>query len=311
MPTREVDALQTERLVNNVYFLPGASNIGLVVCPGERALLIDTGVGQRSGRQLLRLLQTRGLHLTAILNTHCHGDHVGGNAYLVEHTGARVYAPMHDAVVMEQPIWGTMCMFGGAEPIAEMAEPRFHPQPCAVDVRVSEGEITLAGVTVQVVSLPGHTGSHTGYVVGDVFFTGDILAGEVELVNTALSYAYSLSSRLRSLEKLRSYTCSYYVLGHGAVERNITELVERNIAQVLGVAGFIKSHLAQGDAEVSDLLAATCANYGIEIRNLRQYFLYYPTLYSFLSYLHDLGEIKYRIRDNRLLWYTAERSDAC
>src|SRR5512136_1351604 len=130
--------MQPQTIVDNVYVVPGPSNVGLVIGAGQQALLIDTGVGERSGRQLLQLLEERGLHLAAILNTHGHGDHVGGNAYLVEHTGAKVYAPLHDGIVLRYPIWGTLCTFGGAEPITELSVPRFAPHACAVDVIVTE-----------------------------------------------------------------------------------------------------------------------------------------------------------------------------
>jgi glyoxylase-like metal-dependent hydrolase (beta-lactamase superfamily II) len=299
--------LQLQHVLNNVYYLPGASNIGLVIAEGQQALLIDTGVGERSGRQLLQLLDERGLHLAAILNTHGHGDHAGGNAYLVEHTGARVYAPLHDGIVLRYPIWGTLCTFGGAEPITELSVPRFAPHACAVDVIVSEGELEIAGLTVQVVPLPGHTGTHTGYIVDNVFFIGDILAGDAELANAPISYAYSITQRLRSLERLRHYSCAAYVLGHGPMERDITQIIERNIAQLHDVLAFIKAYLARGGAEANELLQAVCAHYGITMRNIREYYMLYPTLHSFLSHLNNGGEITHSVENNRLLWRTVER----
>jgi glyoxylase-like metal-dependent hydrolase (beta-lactamase superfamily II) len=265
-------------------------------------------VGERSGRRLWQLLSEQGLNLVAIFNTHCHGDHVGGNAYLVERTGARVYAPLYDSVVMQHPVWGTMCMFGGADPLAEFRLPRFAPQPCAVDVVVTEGEMGIEGARVQVVPLPGHTGSHTGYLVNDVFFTGDILAGEAELDNSPFSYAYSITMRLQSLEKLRDYRSRHYVLGHGKVERDISALVDLNIAQIMDVLNFVKGQLARGRAEASELLSTLCVHFGIEIRNARQYFYWYPVLHSYLSHLSNSGQIDYEIKDHRLLWYTAERT---
>lgn len=289
-------------ILNNVYYLPGASNVGLIVGEGKQALLVDTGVGQRSGRQLLQILEERGLKLVAIFNTHVHGDHVGGNAYLVEHTDAKIYAPLYDSIVLQHPVWGAMCVFGGAEPIVELGTPRFAPQPCIADEVVTEGEIQVAGVTVQAVSLPGHTVSHTGYIVNDVFFTGDILAGEAELANTAISYAYSITKRLESLERLRHYSCAYYVLGHGLPEHDITDLIERNTAQVMDVLNFIKNYLMQAPAEINEILEAVCQRYGIEIRNIREYYLVYPTLHAYLSHLHNSGQITYQITDHRLLW---------
>jgi len=300
--------LHLQHILNNVYYLPGASNVGLVIGMNQQALLIDTGIGQRSGRQLLRILEERNLSLAAIFNTHCHGDHVGGNAYLVQHTGAKVYAPLYDSVVLQYPIWGTLCMFGGADPIAKLRVPRFAPQPCPVDVIVTEGEIAIAGVTVQVVPLPGHTGTHTGYIVNDVFFTGDILAGEAELTNSAISYAYSITKRLQSLSKLRHYSCAYYVLGHGKIQRDISVLIDRNIARIKETLDFIQGYLAENAAEATEILRAVCKYYGTEIHNVRQYFLWYSTLHSFLSHLSNSGAITYEIRNNRLVWHTAEET---
>jgi len=298
--------VQPQQVHNNVYYVPGASNVGLVLGAGQQALLIDAGVGERAGRQLLQILQERGLHLAAILNTHGHGDHVGGNAYLVEHTGAKVYAPLHDGIVLRYPMWGTLSLFGGAEPIAELSVPRFAPQACAVDVTVSEGELEVAGTKVQAVPLPGHTGTHTGYIVDDVFFIGDILAGDAELANAPISYTYSITQRLRSLEKLRHYSCAAYVLGHGAVEHDIGPLVERNIARVNDVLDFIKTCLTKGEMEANELLLAVCAHCSITIRNVREYYMLYPTLHSFLSHLNNCGEITCRVENNRLVWYTAK-----
>ncbi|MBM4431548.1 MAG: MBL fold metallo-hydrolase, partial [Chloroflexi bacterium] len=263
------NTLRLQHICGNVYYLPGPSNVGLIVGNNQQALLIDTGVGRRSGCQLLQILRERDLDLVAVINTHCHGDHVGGNAYLVQQTGARVYAPVHDAVALQEPLWGAICSFVGADPVAEMRAPRFDPQPCAVDVLVTEGELEIAGVTVQAVALPGHTASHTGYMVNDVFFTGDILAGEEELANTAISYAYSITHRLQSLEKLRDYSSRYYVLGHGPARRDVSTLIDRNVAQINEVLEFVKAYLTQGCVGANELLQAVCARYAIYIRNLR------------------------------------------
>ena len=298
--------MELQHILGNVYYLPGPSNVGLVVGKGRRAILIDTGVGQRSGRRLLRLLRDRGLDLVAILNTHCHGDHMGGNAYLVEHTGARVCAPLYDSVMLRYPWWGTMCMFGGAEPLAELRVPRFAPQPCAVDMVVEDGELDVAGLTVRAVSLPGHTGTHTGYIVNGVFFLGDALAGEAELSNSSISYAYSVTGWLGSLEKLRRYSCVYYVLGHGGVESDISGLIDSNIARMNGMVEFVRVYLTGNSVGVSEILEAVCQRCGVEIRNVRQYYRWCPMIHSLLSHLSNGGEIVCEIRDNRLLWRAVE-----
>jgi glyoxylase-like metal-dependent hydrolase (beta-lactamase superfamily II) len=230
---------------------------------------------------------------------------VGGNAFLVECTGARVYAPLHDAVAIEQPVWGTMCMFGGADPLAELETPRFAAQACRVDERVSEGIVTVGGTEIQAVPLPGHTGSHTGYVTDDVFFTGDILAGEQELAQSPITYSYSITMRLQSLQKLRRYSCAYYVLGHGRPEQDIRSLIERNIEQANDVLALIKASLAKGCADIDQIYATVCRHYAIEVHTLKQYYLLYPTLHSYVSHLSRQGDLTHTFEDNRLLWCVA------
>ena len=295
-------------VLNSVSYLPGPANIGLVRGDHDSAVLIDSGPGARSGRQVLELMGQQHLHLLAILNTHGHGDHIGGNAFLVQHTGARVLAPLHDGIAMRYPIWGTMCTFSGAEPIREMATPRFDPEPCVVDEVITDVRIEIGGVSIQPVPLPGHTLSHTGYLVDDVLFTGDILAGEEELDHAPISYAYSITQRLASLTKLREVGCGRYVLGHGHVEEDITLLIDRNLAHIERVLEIITSLVTHSPLETNTLFDAVIDRLGIQLRNVREYYTIYPALHAYISHLSNLGRIAPTIQNNRLLWCTSEGS---
>jgi glyoxylase-like metal-dependent hydrolase (beta-lactamase superfamily II) len=291
-----------QRLNDSVLYVPGASNVGLIVGPRREAVLVDSGPGRRSGRQLLRMLEEHGLELAAILNTHCHGDHVGGNAYLVEHTGARVYAPAYDAMVIEHPEWSTMCSFGGAEPLDELRTPRFAPQPCRVDEVVTEGALFVAGLQLRALPLPGHTEGHTGYLVDNVLFTGDILAGEDELANAPVSYAYSVSQRIRSLRTLLRVPCSWYVLGHGRPLQDIATLVERNLLHIETVLAFLRELLSGPPVDAAHLLCALCERFDIAIATVKQYYYWYPVLHAYLGHLCNEGVADCKMESNRLLW---------
>lgn len=298
-------------VLNSVSYLPGPANVGLVRGDGDRVLLIDSGPGKRAGRQILELLEQQHLSLYAIFNTHGHGDHVGGNAYLVEHTRARVFAPLHDSIVMQYPIWGTMCTFSGAEPIRELATPRFDPEPCTIDEVVTNVKIEVAGVNVQPVPLPGHTATHTGYLIDEVLFTGDILAGEEELNHAPISYAYSITQRLDSLNQLRDIRCSRYVLGHGHVEEDIVSLVDRNLAHIERVLDLIATLLARSPLETNALLDAVIEYLGIQIRNVRDYYTISPALHAYITHLNNRGVITPLIQKNRLFWCASGGSNPC
>jgi len=90
------------------------------------------------------------LELVAILNTHHHGDHVGGNLELLRRfPGIPVYAHHSD-------------------------RGRIPGQTHAVD----EGDtVTAADVEYRVVFVPGHTRGHIAYVTEQVAFVGDTLFG--------------------------------------------------------------------------------------------------------------------------------------
>ena len=87
-----------------MFSLPGSQNIG--VMPTERdgaALIIDTGLSEDTARRLLRALDLARLRPAAILNTHAHADHFGGNAWLVRRAGVPVYAPVYEEAFMRYP----------------------------------------------------------------------------------------------------------------------------------------------------------------------------------------------------------------
>ena len=102
----------------------------LIVCPetGE-ALAIDP----LDHEKCLAHAKKNGWGITQILNTHHHGDHIGGNAAMVKATGAKILAHA-----------------GAADRIPNM------------DVGLNKGDVVKVGKTVELECLdtPGHTMSH-------------------------------------------------------------------------------------------------------------------------------------------------------
>ncbi len=288
-------------LTPRVAVLKGPVNCGVVVGQAGQALVVDSGMGSRSGRQIAEMLAERGLRPAAVLNTHAHGDHTGGNAYLVREAGARLYAPEHEATWVRSPEWGMVFLFGGAEPVAGMTTRRLLPEGAPVHAVVCEGTLRLAGVRVEALHLPGHTRGHMGYLVEGVLFLGDALASEAELAS-GLPYTYSVSLKLQTLERLESVRAEWYVPGHGEPRREIAPLLQANREAIEGTCAAIQALLAGGPMSEEEVVARVFRGMGAPLHRLGEFSMARATVLSHLSYLHGLDLVAYEVQDGRVLW---------
>lgn len=143
---------------------PFEANAYLVwdAAPGE-ALLVDAGA---EAERLLEELSTRGLELTAILQTHAHGDHIAALPAIVAATGAPVYVHA-DAEPMLASAEANLSALAGLPVTARVAT-----------TRVAGGDrMAFLGREVRVLDTPGHApGSVCFHFAEDgVVFTGDAL----------------------------------------------------------------------------------------------------------------------------------------
>ncbi|MGH8729510.1 MAG: hydroxyacylglutathione hydrolase [Burkholderiales bacterium] len=110
-----------------------------------RAAVVDPG----DAKPVLEYLARERLALTAILNTHHHADHTGGNRELLAHFSVPVFGPR-------------------AEAIATVT------QTVGEDERVALPDF---GIDFSVIDIPGHTRGHVAYYGANLLFCGDTLFG--------------------------------------------------------------------------------------------------------------------------------------
>jgi glyoxylase-like metal-dependent hydrolase (beta-lactamase superfamily II) len=149
----------------------------------------------------LRLeLARMGARAVAILVTHTDIDHIGGVAELAEGVGAEVWAPAGEVEALRSGETR-----GGL---------RATPHDPAHVVAGSD-EITAAGITFEVLDVPGHSAGHVAFLCGDELFAGDLLfAGSVGRVDLPGGDWATLLASVRALaDRLPPETIIYP--GHG------------------------------------------------------------------------------------------------
>lgn len=110
---------------------------------GAHAVVVDPG----DANVVAAYCQRQQLQLSAILITHCHGDHIGGVEELQQRYGCPVYAPAHPVL-------------------------KSTTRPVSDNDRIA---ITQPEISFKVLSLPGHTAEHMGYYAAGMLFCGDTL----------------------------------------------------------------------------------------------------------------------------------------
>ena len=133
-----------------------------VVSEQDTAIVIDPVI---EGEAVLAYLQARQLKLAAIINTHGHADHIAGNQWFREQTGAPVWIHAADAVYLTDPALNLSSMV--------MGEGMKSPE--AERLLKDGDQIALGTAFLTVIHTPGHTPGSICLLGPGVLFSGDTL----------------------------------------------------------------------------------------------------------------------------------------
>jgi glyoxylase-like metal-dependent hydrolase (beta-lactamase superfamily II) len=294
--------MELVKITENVCYIPNVTNIG-VIKNGNEVVLIDSGIDNGIAKKILKCLESEKLSIRAIINTHYHADHIGGNAYLKEKTGAKIYSPSIENGIIEHPYLEPFCLFSGAEPLLDMKSKFLMAKPSTVDYVIKEEEIGLdiGGTAFTFVHLPGHSLNQLGIIVDDILFCADALLSEALISRHKIPFCIDIKSQKATLISLRQSKYSMYVPSHGDPVENITTMADAYIKVISEVETFSLEILKRKTTNI-EYIKQVCDRFKIDLKAIGQYYLMNTVCNAYLSYLSNMGKIKYFFEDNMQYW---------
>ncbi len=278
------------------YYIQSPARIGLIRLEGQDVCLIDSGNDKNAGRKVRQILDTNDWRLTAIYNTHSNADHIGGNKYLQEQTGCKIYAPGIDCAFPRHPILEPSFLYGGY-PCKELRHKFLMAQES--DVQELTQQCLPKGFSI--ISLPGHFFDMVGFQTpDDVIYLADCLSSRETLDKYQISFIYDVAAYLNTLEMVKSLQAKWFVPAHAGTAENIASLAQYNIDKVLEIADRI-TNICQEPLCFETILQRLFTNYGLTM-NFEQYVLVGSTVRSYLAWLKDNGRVNSLFENNMLLW---------
>lgn len=290
-------------ITERVGYFRGSVNIGVVL--GQTgAILIDSGLDAQTAKKIKKGLDAIAQPLKAIVQTHSHADHFGGNAHLLSvYPEAVCYAPPLEEAVIRNPILEPLYLGMGAAVLPELNNKFLMAEASRVDkILPADGEVEIDGVTLGILSLPGHSWQQVGIVVDQICFAADGYFGKETLMKHKLPFLVDASETIASLQKLKQTSYIGYLPGHGEFETAVTDTIEANLACHLQIMEEVESIFAKQEQTLESGLAALCAHLGINIDNMTKYVLYRTAFMGYLVGLYKEERLRYRFEGNQLLW---------
>jgi cyclase len=232
------------------------SNAGIVI-GDDGVVVVDTMTGfDASARLFQEVRRLTNLPVKFVVNTHYHGDHVGGNKLFAD-SGSRILA--HRNVRTWIHAENLRLLGDNATPdLTKLVQSFVAPTVSYTDAV----DLYLGSRLVQVRSFPGHTGGDSVVIVPDAkaVFGGDLLWKNV----TPNTIDGSTKPWMQTLDALATtYAGHTFVPGHGglATAQDVTTLRDY-LATVQKLVAAARAGGKSGDALTQSVLPALTKQYG-------------------------------------------------
>jgi len=196
----------------------------IVLKDGDDVVAIDSGYGKHVPLTLALLASRQGVDgkpLTRLVNTHCHADHMGGNAAIKRAWGCPIAVPEGEAPLIEQ--WDTMTL------LLDYAGQTAECFPVDEVVRANSTHV-WGGLEWRALAAPGHAMGALVYYNPEhrILISGDALwENGYGIVMPPEMAPAALPAARTTLEMLAQLDIDVVIPGHGEPFRDVAPALER------------------------------------------------------------------------------------
>ena len=286
-------------LTEGAFLFPGAVNT-VVFTEGAAALIVDTGLDESHARKLLRDVMEAGLTPTAILNTHSHADHHGGNSFILKRfPELPVFAPPLEAAIIAHPLLEPLYLYGALPP--KELRSKFLLAPSSAAQPLPAGMQTLGGVEVELLEVPGHAVQMYAVRRGGALYAADALFGPESLGKHPLAFCADSAAQKASASGLLALQgVALTVPGHGDPTAGLAALVQANLDSLERTTAAVLAACQLGAASTDELLARVCTDLGLSMTNAGAVVLNRSVVAAHLAELSAAGAVELNVEGNSM-----------
>ena len=278
------------------YYIQCPAKIGVVRTDENNVVLIDSGNDKNAGKKALKILEQRNWRLQAVFNTHSHADHIGGNRFLQERVGCKIYAPGIERDFTCHPVLEPTFLYGGCPP-SELRHKFLMAQ--SSDASPLTPDALPDGMSA--IPLPGHSFDMVGFRTKDnVVFLADCLSSRETLEKYRVSFLTDVKAYLETLEQVMNMDAAIFVPSHAETAADIRALARYNMDKVREIGDDILN-ICREPVSFERILKGLFDKYGLSM-NFEQYALVGSAARSYLSWLKEGGGLRAVFENNALLW---------
>ncbi len=278
------------------YYINCPAKIGIYQVNDKEVYLIDSGNDKDVAKKVRKILDEKNWNLLGILNTHSNADHIGGNQYLQQQMGCKVFSCGIEKSFNEYPILEPSFLYGGY-PCKDLRHKFLLAKPSVVTDFSDES----FPKEIEIIPLKGHFFDMVGFrMPDDTVFLADCLSSKETLDKYQIGFIYDVAEYLKTLETVKSIKAKIFVPAHAPATDDIVGLADINIAKVHEIADKILS-ICSEPLCFENILQRLFSDYGLTM-NFEQYVLVGSTVRSYLSWLKDNGKLSAFFEDNMLFW---------